>query len=270
MTSSAERKVELQLTIGENGLKWPEPPVFETKEEERRDRKIRLAACYRIFAMYGLDAGIAGHISCRDPILTDHFWVNPLGVHFSRIRVSDLVLVDHSGRIVEGKHPINAAAYAIHSRIHMARPDVVAAAHTHSRFCSAFAALGKMIPPITQDTVAFYGSHSLFEGYNGIAAEVSEGELISRALGSGKAVICRHHGIFTVGQSLEEAVSWFLRAERACEQTLLVWAAGGTSFEIDAETAALTARQVGSPRAGWYGLQPLIDKVLAEQPELRD
>lgn len=263
------RNPQVLLGVGKDGLKWPDPPVFASLEDERRDRKLRLAACYRIFSMYGFDAGIAGHISCRDPILADHFWVNPLGVHFSRIRVSDLVLVNHAGEIVEGHHPINAAAYAIHSRIHRARPDVVAAAHSHSRYCSAFAAMGKLIPPITQDAVAFYNSHALFDGYNGIAAEVSEGELISRALGSGKAVICRHHGVFTVGQTLEEAVSWYLRAERACEQTLLAWAAG-TPLQIDAEMAAYTVKQVGSPKAGWFGLQPLLEKVLAEQPDLAD
>jgi ribulose-5-phosphate 4-epimerase/fuculose-1-phosphate aldolase len=181
--------------------------------------------------------------------------------------VSDLVLVNHEGEIVEGKHPINAAAYAIHSRIHRARPDVVAAAHSHSRYCTTFASFGKLIPPITQEAAGFYNSHSLFDGYNGIAADVSEGELISAALGSGKAVICRHHGVFTVGASVEEAVSWYLRAERACEQTLLAWAAG-TPKEIDPQMAAHTVKQVGSPRAGWYGLQPLLDKVLAEQPDL--
>ena len=60
----------------------------------------------------------------------------------------DLVLVDHAGRIVEGKHPINAAAYAIHSRIHAARPDVVAAAHSHSLFCTTYASFGKLLPVV--------------------------------------------------------------------------------------------------------------------------
>jgi hypothetical protein len=57
--------------------------------------------------------------------------------------------------------------------------------------------------------------------------------------------------------------------ERACEQVLLARAAG-SPVEIDAETAAFTRKQVGSPRAGWNGLQPLVEKVLAEQPELKE
>lgn len=266
-SATAGRAPGLGLTIAKEGLSWPEPPVFASREAERQHRKVRLAVGFRIFAMYGFDASIAGHISCRDPLLPDHFWVNPLGVHFSRIRASDLVLVDHAGRIVEGRHPINAAAYAIHSSIHRARPDVVAAAHSHSRFSTTFASLGKPIPPITQEACAFYKSHGVLQAYHGIAAEVSEGEQISQALGDGKMVICRNHGVFTVGQSVEEAVSWYIRAERACEQTLMAWAAG-TPVEIDPETAAFTVRQVGSHRAGWYGLQPLVDKILAEQEDV--
>jgi ribulose-5-phosphate 4-epimerase/fuculose-1-phosphate aldolase len=77
----------------------------------------------------------------------------------------------------------------------------------------------------------------------------------------------RNHGHITVGHSVEEAVAWFIRMERACEQTLLARAAGKPHV-LDHDTAALTASQIGSHRAGWYGLQPLVDKVLAEQPDV--
>jgi ribulose-5-phosphate 4-epimerase/fuculose-1-phosphate aldolase len=53
--------------------------------------------------------------SVRDPLLTDHFWLNPLSQHFSQICVSDLILVNEEGQVVEGDEPINAAAFAIHS-----------------------------------------------------------------------------------------------------------------------------------------------------------
>lgn len=259
----------LELRVQADGLSWPEMPRFASKEEQRQDGKQRLAAAFRIFAHYGFDSGIGGHITYRDPIEPEHFWVNPLGVHFSRIRASDLVLVSHDGQIVEGKHSINSAAYAIHSRIHRARPDVQAAAHSHSRYGSTFASLGKLIPPITQEAVSFYRDHGLYDGYGGVAGELDEGEMIGRALGQHKAVICRNHGLFTVGHTIEEAVFWFIRMERACEQTLRAWAAG-TPIEIDEATATLAAKQVGSHKSGWYSLQPLMDKVLAEQPGLRE
>jgi ribulose-5-phosphate 4-epimerase/fuculose-1-phosphate aldolase len=269
MNAIVQNQPGLLLEVRPEGLTFPEPPTFATKEEERLHVKQRLAAAYRIFSLYGYDAGIAGHISCRDPILADHFWVNPLAVHFSRIRVSDLVLVDHNGRIVEGRHPVNAAAFAIHSSIHRARPDVVAAAHSHSLYGTTYASLGKHIPPITQEACAFYKDHAVLQAYGGIAGELTEGEVISAALGPHKAVICRNHGHFTVGQSVEEAVFWFLRMDRAFQQTLMACAAG-TPVEIDDQTAMLAAKQVGSHKAGWFGLQPLINKILIEQPDLYD
>jgi len=67
------------------------------------------------FADRGFDEGVAGHISVRDPIETDHFWLNPLSQHFSLICVSDLILVNEDGDVVIGDEPINAAAFAIHS-----------------------------------------------------------------------------------------------------------------------------------------------------------
>ncbi len=62
-----------------------------------------------------LAAGVAGHITARDPELTDHFWVNPFGTSFKQITVSDLILVDPHGVVVEGRRPVNAAAFAIHA-----------------------------------------------------------------------------------------------------------------------------------------------------------
>ena len=110
----------------------PHPPIFATPREERRHRKERLAASCRLFSRLGFDEGVAGRITARDPERPDHFWVNPFGTHFSQIRASDLVLVNDQGEVVEGNCEVNLAAFAIHSGIHKARPDVVAAAHAHS------------------------------------------------------------------------------------------------------------------------------------------
>ena len=69
------------------------PQGNRTVEEERLHRKQNLAAAFRLFSRFGFDEGVAGHITARDPELTDHFWVNPFGMHFGHIRVSDLLLV---------------------------------------------------------------------------------------------------------------------------------------------------------------------------------
>ena len=126
-------------------LKVRKYPTFSSLEEERLYRKQHLAAAYRVFAMRGFDEGVAGHISVRDPILEDHFWLNPLSTHFSQIKVSDLILVNEEGQVVEGDQPINAAAFAIHSAVHRRRPDVHAACHAHSVYGKAWSAFGREI-----------------------------------------------------------------------------------------------------------------------------
>ena len=130
--------------------KTPEPPTFQTVEQERLHRKQRLASAFRLFAKFGFSEGVAGHITARDPERLDHFWVNPFGMHYSQIRVSDLILVNEDGDVVEGDRPVNEAAFAIHSRLHMARPDVVAAAHAHSLYGKTWASLGRLLDPLTQ------------------------------------------------------------------------------------------------------------------------
>ena len=108
-------------------------PTFTNVEEERTYRKSRLAGALRIFGRLGFGEGVAGHITVRDPELTDHFWVNPFGLSFRHMRVSDLLLVNHHGEVVHGTMPVNRAAFVIHSAIHSARPEVIAAAHRTNR-----------------------------------------------------------------------------------------------------------------------------------------
>ncbi|HEY3725216.1 MAG TPA: class II aldolase/adducin family protein [Acidimicrobiia bacterium] len=238
-------------------------------EDERRYRKQRLAAAFRLFSRFGFDEGVAGHITARDPERTDHFWVNPFGRDFGRIRVKDLLLVDPDGEIVEGSGQVNRAAYAIHSAVHRARPDVVAAAHSHSLYGKAWSALGRTLDPITQDHCDFYGDHGLYDGFRGVVLDREEGDRIAEVLGGTKAAILRNHGLLTVGQSVEEAAWWFIRMERCCQVTLLAEAAG-TPVVIDDEAATQVFSQSGSHVAGWYTFQPLYQQVTEDEPDLLD
>jgi len=242
-------------------------PKFTDPADERRHRKQRLAAAFRLFGYFGFDEGSAGHITARDPELLDHFWVNPLGRHFKRMRVKDLILVNQDGEVVEGDRPVNAAAFAIHSQIHAARSDVVAAAHSHSVYGKAWSALRRPLDPITQDACAFYGGHVVFDDFTGAVFELDEGKRIAHALGGGKAVILANHGLLTVGRTVDEAVWWFITMERSCHAQLLAEAAGDPVL-IDADQAAKTSEQVGGYRAGWMQIQPLYDWILEEQPDL--
>ena len=143
----------------------PTPPAgaYEDLAEERLYRKQRLAAALRLFSLFGFEEGVAGHITARDPEHTETFWVNPFAMHFGHISVSDLIQVDSSGEVIYGDQPVNRAAFAIHSQVHAARPEVMAAAHSHSVHGKAWSALGRLLEPITQDVCAFYGDHALFD-----------------------------------------------------------------------------------------------------------
>jgi ribulose-5-phosphate 4-epimerase/fuculose-1-phosphate aldolase len=244
-----------------------QPPVFATPADERTHRKQRLAAAFRLFSKFGFDEGVAGHITVRDPEHTDTFWVNPFGVHFSQIKVSNLIRVDHAGTTVEGTMPVNAAAYAIHSRIHKARPDVVAAAHSHSLYGKAFSTLGKELDPLTQDACAFYGDHTVYDDFGGVVVDLDEGARIARALGSKKAVILQNHGLLTVGHTVDAAAWWFITMERSCQAELLARAAGEPKL-VRKESAEQAFMITGNPVAGWFQFQPLYARIVREQPDL--
>lgn len=252
-----------------NIFKIPEFPKFATPEEERRHRKQRLAASFRLFAKFGFDEGVAGHITARDPERPDHFWVNPFGMHFRHIRASDLIQVNAKGEVVEGKNPVNIAAFAIHSSIHHARPDVIAAAHSHSLHGKAWASLGRLLNPITQDACAFFEDHAVFEDFTGVVHQTSEGERIAKALGNHKAAILQNHGLLTVGHTVDEAVWWFITMDRSCHAQLLAQAAGEPKL-ISRDSALATHQLVGSHQAGWFQFQPLWDLITREQPDLLD
>jgi ribulose-5-phosphate 4-epimerase/fuculose-1-phosphate aldolase len=245
------------------------PPAFESVEEERTHRKQKLAAAFRLFGRFGFSEGVAGHITARDPEFPETFWVNPFGMHFSHISVSDLIRVDHLGDVVEGDYQVNRAAFCIHAAVHAARPEAVAAAHSHSVHGKAFSALGKTLDPLTQDSCAFYDDHALFDDYTGVVVDVEEGKRIAHALGDNKAAILKNHGLLTVGDTVDSAVWWFITMERTCQAQLLADAAG-TTQPIAHEMATTTRGQVGSELAGWFSFQPLYDDILKSEPDLLD
>jgi ribulose-5-phosphate 4-epimerase/fuculose-1-phosphate aldolase len=255
--------------VGGAGNAMPMPPTFANFADERLHRKQRLAASFRIFSRFGLDEGAAGHITVRDPEFPTTFWVNPFGVHFSQVKVSNLIRVDHHGEIVEGTHPLNRAAFAIHSRIHEARPDVMAAAHTHGIHGRAFSMLGKPLSMISQDACAFYNDHVLYDDYGGVVLDLDEGVRIAQALGKNKAAVLRNHGLLTTGGSIESAAWFYVSMERNCQVELLAHAAAnGQPLREVPEAARVQAYSVvGTEYSGWFQFQLLYARALKENPD---
>lgn len=247
------------------------PQAFEggtcqqTSDEIRLHRKTMLVAAFRIFGKFGFDEGLAGHITVRDPKQTDHFWVNPLGVSFKQMQLSDLLLVNEEGEVVKGEGFLNGAAFTIHSHIHKARPDVVAAAHTHSIYGKAWSSLGKKLDPITQDACAFYEDHDVFDDFNGVVLDNDEGKAIAQSLGANKALILQNHGLLTVGTSVESAAWWYITMERSCQAQLLAQASGKVRL-IRHEAALKTAQLIGAENTGYFSFLPMFNVLQAENP----
>ncbi|OCF40446.1 hypothetical protein I317_05749 [Kwoniella heveanensis CBS 569] len=192
----------------------PPAPTFDDKYEEREYVKQRLALAYRVIAREGMCEGASGHLTSRDPIDRDRFWVNPYGLHFSRMTASDLLMVDHHGKIVMGGKPdrqrYNAAAFVIHSAIHAARPDVDSVVHAHSPYGKAFSTLGRNLPFYTQDSALFWNDIKLYAAHGGVVLSAKESGEIVGSLGKKKALIMQNHGLLTVGGCIESAVAWFM------------------------------------------------------------
>lgn len=239
-----------------------------TPKEERDHRRQHLVVALRAFARAGFDEGAGGHVTARDPIEPDHFWINPFGRHFGHVGVDDLLLVDHAGEVVAGKGHVNPAGYAIHSAIHKARSDVVAAAHTHSIHGRAFSALGRRLAPLTQDACAFFEDHEVYDEYGGVVLDGAEGDRIAATLGPAKAVILRNHGLLTVGGSVAEAAWWFLAMDRCCQVQLLAEAAGGV-VEIPPEAARNARAEIGTPLIAKLNFRPVVEDIVATSPDLR-
>ncbi|WP_197090333.1 class II aldolase/adducin family protein [Cupriavidus basilensis] len=245
----------------------PAPKAFDSLDATRRDRKLRLAAAFRIFARFGLAEGIAGHITVRDPEHADRFWVNAYAQHFSAIHPDDLICIDEHGKVHAGTGPVNAAAAAIHCGIHGSNPDVVAAAHTHSVYGRAFSARRRTLLPINQEACLFFEDQVAFQG-DVLVLAADEGRRIAQSMGDRRAAVLVNHGLLTVGTSVDAAAFRFVAMERCCQIQLLAEAAGEFSVLSD-EEARSVRRQIGSDYVAWLGFQGLFEQLLRESPDLR-
>ena len=194
---------------------------FEADPLAERSRLLTdLALAYRLFGVLRWGELGDGHITCRDPLKPHHMWLLRYGVTFERATVDDLVLVGPDGTAVDQQGhpaPINASAYYIHHPIHEARPDIGAAAHTHTQWGTPFSAERRMIEPINQEATCFFEDHVLFDDEEVQILSTDGGKRIAAALGDRRTAILANHGLLTVGSSPADAIGWFVLAERVAE-----------------------------------------------------
>ncbi|MDP2261647.1 MAG: class II aldolase/adducin family protein [Hydrogenophaga sp.] len=254
----------------QKGLIFPEVPAFTDVAAERLHRQQRLVAACRAFALEGFDYGFAGHLTVRDPEHPELYWTNPMCVHFAQVKVSNLILADHKGRVVQGSHAINRAGFVLHAAVHEAHPDIIAMCHAHTVYGTAFAALGRPLEPISQDAAAFFEDHVVINDEAGqVAVEERAGMAMCDWFKGVKAAIHQNHGLFTASRhSIEAAAFWFIALERCCRQQLLVEATGHKPALVPADRSRYSREHVGSEYIGWLHFQTIWTQLVATQPDM--
>jgi len=254
------------------GLIFPELPTFDNVAQQRQHLKERLVGACRAFALQGYDYGFAGHLTIRDPEDPGLYWTNPMAIHFSQVKVSNLILADHKGKVVQGRHAINRAGFVLHAAVHEEHQDIVAMCHAHTTYGTAFASLGKPLAPISQDAAAFYEDHVVIGDEAGqVAVEVKAGHKVAHAFAGVKAAIHQNHGLLTASRhSIEAAAFWFIALERCCQQQLMIEATDQTPRLVTPERARYSREHVGSEYIGWLHFQTIWDQLVATQPDMFD
>jgi ribulose-5-phosphate 4-epimerase/fuculose-1-phosphate aldolase len=252
------------------GLTFPAIPEFASLAEERLYRKQHLVAAVRAFAQQGFDYGFAGHLTIRDPEFPQLYWTNPMAVHFSQVKLSNLILADHSGKVVEGSYALNRAGFVLHSAVHEAHPEILAMCHAHTVYGTAWASMGRPLDPITQDAACFYEDHVVIKDEGGaVAVTVDAGQHVAAAFGNNRAAIHQGHGLLTASRhSIDDAAFWFIALERCCQVQLMVEATGKKPVMLPPEVARYSHEHVGNSFIGWLHFQPIYDQLVATQPDM--
>lgn len=246
------------------------PSVRDQVSEEEWRIRVDLACLYRLVAWHGWTDSIYTHLSARVPGDEDHFLLNPFGFMFEEVTASSLVKIDTEGKVVmDTPFEVNEAGFTIHSAVHMARPEVVCVAHTHTKAGMAIAAQKDGLLPITQNAMMFYGDHLAYHDYEGIAFDLEERQRLEVDLGDRFAMVLRNHGLLVCGRSMGEAFEILQNMEHACEAQLAAQTGGAELVMPSPEVCAHTAQQFwgkeksNAPRfgeRGWPAMRRMMDR----------
>jgi L-ribulose-5-phosphate 4-epimerase len=152
---------------------------------------------------HNLVAWTSGNVSARDPH-TGFVVIKPSGIRYEDLTPESMVVVDLDGKVVEGKNKPSSDTLA-HVYIYRHRPDVNGVVHTHSTFATAWAAVGKPIPPVLTAICDEFGGPIPVGAYAKIGGDEIGREVV-RAIGSSPAILMKNHGVFAIGKTPEAAV----------------------------------------------------------------
>lgn len=184
--------------------------------EALREELVRLHA---ELPRHGLVVWSGGNVSARDPE-TGLVAIKPSGVRYPDLDAEGMVVVDLDGRIVDGRLRPSSDT-ASHLYIYRHRPDVFGVVHTHSRYATAFAAIGRPIPAYLTAQADEIGGEIPCGGFAYVGDEAIGAQVVD-GIGSSPAILLKNHGVFTIGPSATSAVKTAVMVE---ELAATVWVA---------------------------------------------
>lgn len=209
--------------------------------EARRD----LAASFRMAARLGLAEGVCNHFSAMVPGSDDLFLVNPLGLAFSEVTASSLLVCDLAGNLIAGDGVPEATAFHIHARVHARLPRARVAFHTHMPWATALCMVeGEPLAFAGQTSLKFWGRVAVDPVYGGLALDTDEGDRIAAAIGDADIVFMRHHGVMVIAPDIAAAWDDLYFLERAAEVQCRALATGRPLIPVPAEIAERAAAQM--------------------------
>jgi ribulose-5-phosphate 4-epimerase/fuculose-1-phosphate aldolase len=211
------------------------------------DHRVDLAAAFRWTERLNMHEGVANHFSLTVNDDGTRFLINPNQAHFSRIRASDLLLLDaNDPATLEHPDAPDPTAWGLHGALHRLCPHARCAMHVHPIHATVLASLAdSTLPPIDQNTAIFFNRIAIDDEYGGLAFE-EEAERCCATLSdrSKKVLIMGNHGIMVIGRDVAETFNRLYYFERACETYIkALWTQRPLRVLSD-EIAEKTAREI--------------------------
>lgn len=233
-----------------------------------------LAAAFRLAFREGWHEAVANHFSLAVSEDGKHFLINPAGLHFSRIRASDLILCnadDPVASLNQARAP-DPTAWGIHGAFHRRRPHARACLHVHATYATIFSCLADAeLKPIDQNTARFYRRYAHDAGYGGMGFK-DEGERLTTTLGASRILVMGNHGVMATAESVARAFDELYYFERACKTYILAASTGLPLKELTPDIAERTAREWETyPGETWDQHFDALRRILdEEEPTYRD
>jgi ribulose-5-phosphate 4-epimerase/fuculose-1-phosphate aldolase len=229
--------------------------------------RVDLAAAFRLAVRMNWHEAVANHFSAAVSADGRQFLMNPRWKHFSRIKASELLLLDsEEGETMNRPDAPDPSAWCIHGNLHAKLPQARCVLHLHPPYATALASLADPeIKPIDQNTARFYNRVAIDTDYGGIAHVQEEGERITNALGNRRRMIMGNHGVLVVADSVAAAFDDMFYLERACQTLVLAYSTGCPLNVMTAELAERTAvdwqHYIGSAAAHFDEMKKILDET---------